>query len=404
MQLEAILKSAVDGGASDIHFKVGLPPVLRVHGHLYPFSQCKPLSRDQIMGFIDQMMTPLLKEHFAANWDADFAKGFGQQGRFRVNCFMSKGNPGIVMRHIPQVTKTIVDLMLPRVLETIAAEPRGLILVTGATGSGKSTTLAAMVDHINRHKTCHIVTIEDPIEYVFGDNHSIITQREIGIDATSFSSALRAALRQDPDVIMVGEMRDLDTVEISMRAANTGHLVLSTLHTVDAQETIHRIVQMFPPHQQRGVYYQLGGMLKAIISQRLMPTVDGTGRVAGVEVLRVTSRIKELIESEERVSEIRDAMAQGTVAYGMQTFDQSLMQLYRANLISVETALEQATNPDDFKLRVAGVVSDSDRTWQQFDNDGAGAGQAQGGAGAPGGGSSAPDAPSNDPGFEIDRF
>jgi twitching motility protein PilT len=257
--------------------------------------------------------------------------------------------------------------MLPKVLEKIAGEQRGLVLVTGTTGSGKSTTLAAMIDHINAIETCHIMTIEDPIEFLIRDKRSIVNQREVGVDTMSFGQALKSALRQDPDVILVGEMRDLETIETALTAAETGHLVMSTLHTLDATETINRIISAFPPYQQKQVRLQLGSVLKAVISQRLVPRADGRGRVPAIEVLLATARVRELIEDKDRTKEIHDAIAQGHVSYGMQTFDQSLMSLLRSNLITYEEALRQATNPDDFALRVSGISGTSDSKWDDFE-------------------------------------
>jgi len=272
-----------------------------------------------------------------------------------------------VLRVIPFRIQSIEQLMLPKVLEKIAAEQRGLILVTGTTGSGKSTTLAAMVDFINATETCHIMTIEDPIEFLIRDKRSIVNQREVGVDTMSFGQALKSALRQDPDVILVGEMRDLETIETALTAAETGHLVMSTLHTLDATETVNRIISAFPPYQQKQVRLQLGSVLRAVISQRLVPRADGRGRVPAVEVLLATARVREMVEDKDRTKEISDAISQGHVSYGMQTFDQSLMGLYRSGLVSYEESLRQATNPDDFALRVSGISGTSDSKWDNFD-------------------------------------
>jgi twitching motility protein PilT len=257
--------------------------------------------------------------------------------------------------------------MLPKVIENLALEQRGLILVTGTTGSGKSTTLAAIIDHINTHRTCHVTTIEDPIEFLIRDRHSIVDQREVGADAVSFAAALKAALRQDPDVILVGEMRDLETIETALLAAETGHLVLSTLHTLDATETIHRIVSVFPPHQQRQIRLQLSSVVRASISQRLVPRADGLGRVPAVEILVVNTHVKELIEDPDRTREIRDAIARGRATYGMQTFDQSLMWLWRRGYITYEEALRQSSSPSDFALRASGIAAAGDEGWEEFD-------------------------------------
>jgi twitching motility protein PilT len=282
--------------------------------------------------------------------------------------FMQRGTVGIVLRVIPFKIMTIEQLNLPKVLEKIAAEERGLVLVTGTTGSGKSTTLAALIDTINANRTAHILTVEDPIEFLIRDKRSVVNQREVGVDTKSFARALRSALREDPDVILVGEMRDLETIEIAITAAETGHLVMSTLHTLDAPETITRIVSAFPPFQQKQVRLQLGSILKAIISQRLVPRADGRGRVAAVEIMRATARTRELIEDKDRTKELHDAIAQGSTSYGMQTFDQSLMKLLTGHLITYEEALRQTTNPDDFALRVSGIGGTSDSSWDGFDD------------------------------------
>jgi twitching motility protein PilT len=288
-------------------------------------------------------------------------------GRFRVNVFQQRGTIGVVLRVIPFKIMSIEQLILPKVLEKIAAEQRGLILVTGTTGSGKSTTLAAMVDHINSNETCHIMTIEDPIEFLIRDKRSIVNQREVGVDTLSFAQALKSALRQDPDVILVGEMRDLETIETALTAAETGHLVLSTLHTLDATETITRIVSAFAPHQQKQVRLQLGSVLKGVVSQRLVPRADGKGRVAAVEVLVCNGRVREMIEDKERTKEITQAISQSFTTYGMQTFDQSLMMLFKQNIITYEEALRQSSNPDDFALRVSGISATSDSSWDSFE-------------------------------------
>jgi twitching motility protein PilT len=258
--------------------------------------------------------------------------------------------------------------MLPPALEKMALEERGLILVTGTTGSGKSTTLAAMIDHINANETNHIITIEDPIEFLIRDKRSIVNQREVGVDTLSFNQALKSALRQDPDVVLVGEMRDLETIETALLAAETGHLVMSTLHTLDATETINRIISAFPPHQQKQIRIQLASVLRGVVSQRLVPRADGKGRVAAVEIMKMTARMRELIEDKDRTKEIADAIAQGHVSYGMQSFDQSLMMLVRANAVTYQEALRQASNPDDFALRFQGISSTSDSKWDDFDH------------------------------------
>jgi twitching motility protein PilT len=297
----------------------------------------------------------------------DLAYSIAGLGRFRVNTFMQRGMIGIVFRVIPFGVKNIEQLHLPKVVEKVGSESRGLVLVTGTTGSGKSTTLAAMIDYINSSRTCNIITIEDPIEFLIRDKRSIVNQREIGVDTTSFASALRSALRQDPDVILVGEMRDFETIETALTAAETGHLVLSTLHTIDATETITRIVSVFPPHQQPQIRLQLASIIKGIISQRLVPRADGKGRVPAVEVMVSTARIRECIADKDMSKEITDSIAKGFTSYGMQTFDQSLMHHVKNGLIKYEAALAHVSNPDDFALRFKGISATSDGTWDDFE-------------------------------------
>src|SRR5881275_1092522 len=363
MELNEILQVALRGGASDIHLKAGLPPMFRVDGSLVPLKDARRLPPEEISRMAFGIMNDYQKEKFKAQNELDLAYGVPGLGRFRVNVFQQRGTIGVVLRVIPFKISTIEQLVLPKILEKVASEQRGLILVTGTTGSGKSTTLAAMVDHINSNETCHIMTIEDPIEFLIRDKRSIVNQREVGVDTLSFAQALKSALRQDPDVILVGEMRDLETIETALTAAETGHLVLSTLHTLDATETISRIISAFPPHQQKQVRLQLGAVLRAVVSQRLVPRADGKGRVAAVEVLVANSRIREMIEDKDLTKEI----SQSFTTYGMQTFDQSLMGLFKQNLIAYEEALRQCSNPDDFALRVSGVSGTSDATWDEFE-------------------------------------
>ena len=367
MELNEILQVALRGGASDIHLKAGLPPMFRVDGSLVPLKDARRLPPEEISRMALGIMNDYQKEKFKAQNELDLAYGVPGLGRFRVNVFQQRGTIGVVLRVIPFKISTIEQLLLPKVLEKIASEQRGLILVTGTTGSGKSTTLAAMVDHINSNETCHIMTIEDPIEFLIRDKRSIVNQREVGVDTLSFAQALKSALRQDPDVILVGEMRDLETIETALTAAETGHLVLSTLHTLDATETITRIVSAFPPHQQKQVRLQLGSVLRGVVSQRLVPRADGKGRVAAVEVLVCNGRVREMIEDKERTKEIPQAISQSFTTYGMQTFDQSLMLLLKQNIITYEEALRQCSNPDDFALRVSGISATSDSSWDNFE-------------------------------------
>src|SRR5947199_1870287 len=367
MELNEILQVALRGGASDIHLKAGLPPMFRVDGSLVPLKDARRLPPEEISRMAFAIMNDYQKEKFKAHNELDLAYGVPGLGRFRVNVFQKRGTVGAVLRVIPFRIMRIEQLLLPKVLEKIASEQRGLILVTGTTGSGKSTTLASMVDHINTNETCHIMTIEDPIEFLIRDKRSIVNQREVGVDTLSFGQALKSALRQDPDVILVGEMRDLETIETALTAAETGHLVLSTLHTLDATETITRIISAFPPHQQKQVRLQLGAVLRGVVSQRLVPRADGKGRVAAVEVLVVNSRVREMIEDKDRTKEITQAISQSYTTYGMQTFDQSLMGLFKQNIITYEEALRQCSNPDDFALRVSGISATSDSSWDDFE-------------------------------------
>ena len=396
LDLNEILQTAMKYGASDIHIKAGLPPIFRIDGQLFPYKEVPRLNPDIVNKMAFGIMTKAQQEKFKEAGEADLAYGVPGLGRFRVNIFQQRGTVGIVLRVIPFGVKTIEELFLPPIIAKLAMENRGLILVTGTTGSGKSTTLAAMIDLINSTRTCHIVTIEDPIEFLHRDKRSIVNQREIGFDTKGFAIALRAALRQDPDVVLVGEMRDFETIETALLAAETGHLVLSTLHTLDATETINRIVAVFPPYQQKQVRLQLASVLKGVISQRLMPRADGKGRVPAVEVLVNTARVRECIEDKDRTKEIRDAIGSGFIAYGMQTFDQSIMQIYRKGLITLEEALKQCSNPDDFKLKISGISTTKDtEQWDYFDQTGGGK-EAPKGKGRPGGG--------GDSGFEIERF
>jgi twitching motility protein PilT len=371
MELNEILQIALRGGASDIHLKAGLPPMFRVDGSLVPLKDGKRLPPEEVARMAFGIMNEFQKEKFKQSNEVDLAYGVPGLGRFRVNVFQQRGTVGAVLRVIPFKVMTIKELLLPPILEKICLDERGLVLVTGTTGSGKSTTLAAMIDHINATETNHIMTIEDPIEFLIRDKRSIVNQREVGVDTMSFAQALKSALRQDPDVILVGEMRDHETIETALAAAETGHLVMSTLHTLDATETINRIVSAFPPYQQKQVRIQLASVLKAVVSQRLIPRADGKGRVAAVEVLRCTARVKELIEDKDRTKEIPDAISQGFDTYGMQTFDQSLMSLVKQGLVTYEEAHRQATNPDDFALRFSGISATSDSKWDNFEDNGA---------------------------------
>jgi len=357
IKIDDLLRAAASHGASDLHLKAGAFPMMRVGGELYPVAEAPRLRPEDTLDLSFALMSNRQKLRFKETSEVDTAYGVRGLGRFRANIFQQRGTVSIVMRVIPEQNKKAKDLGLPRVIEKIAENRRGLILVTGSTGSGKSTTLAAIIDHINSTRSGHILTIEDPIEFLHRDKQSFVTQREIEVDTQSFAGALRGALRQDPDVILVGEMRDLETIETALTAAETGHLVLSTLHTLDATETITRVVSSFPAHQQRSIRYQIAGILKAVISMRLVRAAKGGGRVPAVEVMVSTGLIRDYIINEEKTSLIREAIAAGYSQYGMQTFDQSLFQLFQSGHISMEEALHNASNPDEFKMQVAGILS-----------------------------------------------
>ena len=367
MNLNDILGMALKSSTSDIHLKAGLPPVFRIDGNLRPLPKAPRLTAEAVRSMCEAIMNERQRVKFEEANEIDLAYSVPGLGRFRANVFMQRNSVSAVFRAIPFKISSLDELLMPQVLKKIADEQRGLVLVTGATGSGKSTTLAAMVDYINSSRTAHVVTVEDPIEYLHRDRKCIVNQREVGFDTVGFAPALKSALRQDPDVILVGEMRDLETAETALAAAETGHLVLSTLHTIDAPETISRIISMFPPHQQRHVRLQLSNVLKGVISQRLIPRVEGTGRVAAVEVMISTGRVRELIDDEEKTVHLRDTIAKGYTTYGMQTFDQALMDLVKRKVISYDEALRQSSNPDDFKLKFSGIDSTSDGSWGDFE-------------------------------------
>jgi twitching motility protein PilT len=364
---DRVLQAARKLGASDVHLKVGLPPVFRIRGSLRTLKDVPPMTSDVINTFAVNIMTEKTHTKFMDTCDVDLAYATPDGLRYRVNVFKQRGETGMVMRVIAADIPAFERLNLPGRVRDLAKEHRGMVLVTGITGSGKSTTLASLINLINTERAAHIITIEDPIEYVFRDHRSVVNQRELGFDTHTFSAALTAALRQDPDVVLVGEMRNLETIETGMLAAETGHLVFSTLHTLDAQETIARIVQMHPPHQQNAIRLQLASILTAIVSQRLLPRADGRGMIPAVEVLINTPRIRDLIADETRTHEIVDAIKEGAHPYGMISFDQSLTELVKRNLITYEVALAAATNPDDFALHFRGVGSGSAGASMQID-------------------------------------
>lgn len=358
LTLQEILEAAMKREASDVHLKAGLVPVIRKHGKLRPLQQGLPqLSAEDVEDIAMSLLDEGQARHFAKTKEIDVGHGISGLGRFRVNIFRQRGSVRMVIRNIPFNVPNLTDLQLPEIVKKIADLERGLVLVTGITGSGKSSTLAAMIDHINHTQNTHILTIEDPIEFLIRDRKSIVSQRELGQDTLTFAAALRSALRQDPDVILIGEMRDRETVEIALTAAETGHLVLSTLHTLDAPETINRILSVFEPHQQPQIRRQLASVLKAVISQRLARRKDGSGFIPAVEILINNQRVQEMIEDPDKTKDLPIAQEESRDSVGMQTFDQSLMELLAKDLIDFDEALKLSTNPEDFQLRAAGVAS-----------------------------------------------
>jgi len=351
--IESALRTLVEREGSDLHVKVGSPPMARIHGKLGPLIEMEELRPEQTEQALETILTDeKLRAEFREVGEADFAYALPGFSRFRVNAFRQRGSVSIACRAIPFSVRTIDDLGLPQVVRTLADSQRGIILLTGTTGSEKSTTLAAMIDHINSTQARHIVTLEDPIEYLHKDKHSIVNQREVGADTESFARAMRRVLRQDPDVILIGEMRDEETVRTALSAAETGHLVLSTLHTLDATETINRIIDFFEPHLQQQARVMLASTLKGAISQRLVPTAVGNGRVAVAEIMVATGRVKDLILQPEETGKISEVIAEGAY-YGMQTFDQALLHHVMEGRVSEEVAMDTASSPHDFKLMLA---------------------------------------------------
>jgi twitching motility protein PilT len=380
--VDEALMHVIETEASDLHLKVPSPPMVRRHGKLVPIPDSDSLTPDATEAVLFHMLTDERKlEGFREEHEVDFSYSLPGVARFRVNAFVQRGTISLVCRAIPFEIKTAEELLLPPVVNELADEERGVILLTGTTGSGKSTTLAAMIDRINRHYAKHIVTIEDPVEFLHRDKLAIINQREVGEDTTSFGRALRRVLRQDPDVILIGEMRDEETVRTALSAAETGHLVLSTIHTVDAAESVNRIIDFFPESEQRQARAMLAGTLKGVISQRLVPTPDGLGRVACCEVLRMTGRVRDMIHDPELTGQLPEVISEGAY-YGMQTFDQALLGHVQQGLVSMEDALKAATHPHDFKLLVS---SDGQRSTSvdQLMDEGQGEPHADGGNGAP---------------------
>jgi twitching motility protein PilT len=384
MELNEILAEAVRNEASDVLLKVGVPPAFRVRADFLPLEGAAPLDAATVERIVDGVVDEQRRRRLEKEFQVDLAYSHPDLGRFRVNIFRQRGFLSLVIRVIATRIRNVADLNLPASVERLATERRGLILVTGTTGSGKSTTLAALIDYINRTRQSHIITVEDPIEYEHPDRLSFVNQREVGYDAVDFPSALKSALRQNPDVILVGEMRDIETIETAILAAETGHLVMSTLHTLDAQETITRIISVFPEHQRDQVRLILASVLRGIVSQRLIPRADGLGMVPAVEVLVASARVKEYIADKTKTRDLHDVIGQGHTSYGMQTFDQSLMGLFRSGLITYNEALLHCSNPSDFELKVRGIASTSDSRWDNFEKG---------------------DAPSDDRGsLDIERF
>jgi len=366
MHVNDLLKIAVDNGASDLHLKVGSFPMMRLRGTLVPATEEKKLDHEDVIAMSAAIMSTTQRQKFKESQEVDLAYSVAGLGRFRCNIFQQRGTVGMVLRVIPMTIRSLDELGLPKVLKKIADEERGLVLVTGTTGSGKSTTLAAMIDHINKSRPAHVMTVEDPIEFLHRDNRAMVNQREVTVDTRSFAHALRSALRQDPDVILVGEMRDFETIETGLLAAETGHLVFSTLHTLDATETINRVIAVFPPHQQKQIRLQLASVLRSVISMRLLPRADGNGRAPAVEVMISTPFIRDCIVDREKTHLIPGAIATGTSQYGMQTFDQSIFSLFEQGLVSYEEALRWASNVDEFKLKVQGIATTSELSRDQM--------------------------------------
>ncbi len=359
---KAVLQQMIQHNASDLHLKVGRPPTLRIDGHMTSL-ELPALKQEDLRSLAEQIMAPKNIKEFSEHKESDFALAVPGIGRFRVNAYQQRGTIAYALRTVPFQAKTISELNLPDVCERIALMPRGLILVTGITGSGKSTALASMLHYVNQNRHANIITIEDPIEFLHRDIKSSINQREVGTDTNSFAQALRRVLRQDPDIILVGEIRDVETLDTALKAAETGHLVFSTLHTTDATQTINRILSFYPPHQQTEVRYMLSTALKAIVSLRLVRRADKKGRVPAAEILVNTEAVRDQMRDMTKSMNITQLIREGAVPYGMQSFDQSLMNWYQKGIISYDDALFAATNPAEFSLRLQGIASSSDTSW-----------------------------------------
>ena len=367
MDLRRLLETMMDHAASDLHLKVGTRPQVRVDGVLLSTDDPPPNAKD-LDAILEQVLTPKQREEFGKVREIDFAFGVPGLARFRANFYYQRGTVAMAIRHVPLGVPAIEDLKLPPIVEKLSLLNRGLILVTGTVGSGKSTTLASMIDNVNRSESKNIITVEDPIEFLHRDERSIISQREVGLDTGTYAGALKHILRQDPDVILLGEIRDMETMGIALMAADTGHLVLATLHTIDAPQTVNRILSFYPPHQHTEIRFLLASTLQAVVSQRLIPKAEGKGRVPAVEVLLNTASIQEYLMTPEKTLMIKSAIQDGAQQYGMQTFDQSLMHLYTSGLITYDAAMKNASNASELELRIKGISSSSDTSWDAFEN------------------------------------
>ena len=366
MNIKRVLQRMVELKASDLHVKVGTKPTARVNGALIPLEDAAPTQAD-LEAVVDQILTPKQKRIFEETKEVDFAFGVTGLARFRTNFYQQRGTTAMVFRQVPATIPAFEELNLPTVLEDLAMRPRGLVLTCGTVGCGKSTTLASMIDSVNRREARNVITIEDPVEFLFRDKKCTISQREIGLDTATFGEGLKHILRQDPDVIMIGEIRDPETMRTALMAADTGHLVLSTLHTIDATQTVNRIISFFPPHQHEEVRFMLASTLQAVIALRLVPRSDREGRIPAVELMLVTATIREYLMDAEKTSLIKSTIAEGVSQYGMQTFDQSIMKHYTEGKISMENALRYCSNPNEFELRVKGIHATSDESWKTFE-------------------------------------
>jgi len=365
---KGILQHMIQTNASDLHLKVGRAPTLRIDGQMVT-TEGQALKQEDLRSIAEQVMGPKNIKEFSEMKESDFALAVPGVGRFRVNAYQQRGTVAFAFRTVPFQAKTISELNLPTVCERIAMMPRGLVLVTGITGSGKSTALGSMLHYINQNRQANVITIEDPIEFLHRDIKCSINQREVGTDTGSFGQALRRVLRQDPDIILVGEIRDLETLDTALKAAETGHLVFSTLHTTDASQTINRVLSFYPPHQQTEVRYMLATALRAIISLRLVKRADKKGRVPAAEVLVNTEAVRDQVRDLSKALNIPQLIREGAVPYGMQSFDQSLMNWYEKGVISYDDALLASTSPSEFALRVQGVAASSDTSWDTFQQD-----------------------------------